>query len=316
MKTLYEILYGRKLNVSHFRTFGCPCTLLYLEATLKFTFKADDCYFVGYASTQPGSSGVNRDDEAKILHDLIKPSLILEDPALNDGASPAFTIVTEDAPTDSSQVVGEPPVVNQSASHEDALNSDLVDIFDSTLMDSLFPERIPDECRLMTSEILTEHDLKEFEFFLAYVSYMNFNVYQMDVKTAFLYGKVKEEIYIDQHPGFVNSKFPNHVYKLDKALYGLHQAPHAWYATLTDHLLQHGYTRGTIDQTLFIKRQNADQIIVQIYVDDIIFGSTSEALCKEFEQVMKKRFEMSSLGEMMMFLGLQAKQSSTNSQEF
>ena len=133
----------------------------------------------------------------------------------------------------------------------------------------------------------------------------------MDVKTTFLYGEVKEEIYVDQPPGFINSEFPNHVYKLDKALYGLHQAPRAWYATLTEHLLQHGYTRGTIDQTLFIKREDNDLIVVQIYVDDIIFGSTSETLCKEFEDVMKKRFEMSSLGEMTMFLGLQVRQSSS-----
>ncbi|TLX65798.1 hypothetical protein E9993_23530, partial [Labilibacter sediminis] len=90
--------------------------------------------------------------------------------------------------------------------------------------------------------------LEAIRIFLAYASYMNFTVYQMDVKTAFLYGEVKEEIYVDQPPGFVDHKFPNHVYKLDKALYGLHQASRAWYATLTEHLLQHGYTRGTIDQ--------------------------------------------------------------------
>ena len=133
----------------------------------------------------------------------------------------------------------------------------------------------------------------------------------MDVKTAFLYGKVKEEIYVDHPPGSVNSKFPNHVYKLDKALYGLHQAPRAWYATLTKHLLEHGYSRDTIDQTLFIKHVGNDQILVQIYVDDIIFGSTCPKLCKDFEGMMKKRFEMSSLGEMTMFLGLQVKQNST-----
>ncbi|KAL4584141.1 hypothetical protein LXL04_008731 [Taraxacum kok-saghyz] len=152
--------------------------------------------------------------------------------------------------------------------------------------------------------------LEAIRIFLAYASCMGFTVYQMDVKTAFLYGEVKEEIYVDQPPGFVNSDIPNHVYKLDKALYGLHQAPRAWYVTLTDHLLQHGYTRGTIDQTLFIKRENKDLIIVQIYVDDIIFGSTSETMCKDFEVVMKKRFEMSSLGEMTMFLGIQVKQDS------
>ena len=76
--------------------------------------------------------------------------------------------------------------------------------------------------------------------FLAYASFMNFIVYQMDVKTAFLYGKVKEEIYVDQPPRFINSKFPNHVYMLDKVLYELHQAPRAWYANLTEHLLEHG----------------------------------------------------------------------------
>ena len=83
--------------------------------------------------------------------------------------------------------------------------------------------------------------------FLAYAPYMNFMVHQMDVKTAFLYDVVMEEIYVDQTHGFVNSKFPNHVYKLDKALYGLHQSLRAWYATITKHLLEHGYTWGIID---------------------------------------------------------------------
>ncbi|KAM0017117.1 putative RNA-directed DNA polymerase [Helianthus debilis subsp. tardiflorus] len=152
--------------------------------------------------------------------------------------------------------------------------------------------------------------LEAIRIFLAYASYMGFTVYQMDVKTAFLYGDVKEEIFVEQPPGFVHPDHPEYAYKLDKALYGLHQAPRAWYATLTEHLLAHGYTRGTIDQTLFIKRVGRDQILVQIYVDDIIFGSTSEYLCKEFERVMKKKFEMSALGEMTLFLGLQVKQSS------
>ncbi|KAD7117240.1 hypothetical protein E3N88_04508 [Mikania micrantha] len=147
--------------------------------------------------------------------------------------------------------------------------------------------------------------LEAIQIFLAYASHMTFTVFQMDVKTAFLYGKVKEEIYVCQPPGFEDSQFPDHVYKLDKALYGLHQAPRAWYATLTDHLLANGYTRGAIDQTLFVRKDKDDLILVQIYVDDIIFGSTSSALCKEFEGVMKKKFEMSAMGEMTFFLGLQ-----------
>ncbi|XP_035838242.1 uncharacterized protein LOC118485855 [Helianthus annuus] len=116
--------------------------------------------------------------------------------------------------------------------------------------------------------------LEAIRIFLAYASYMGFTVYQMDVKTAFLFGDVKEEIFVEQPPGFVHPDHPEYAYKLDKALYGLHQAPRAWYATLTEHLLAHGYTRGTIDQTLFIKKVGKDQILVQIYVDDIIFGST------------------------------------------
>ncbi|KAD4385679.1 hypothetical protein E3N88_25848 [Mikania micrantha] len=144
--------------------------------------------------------------------------------------------------------------------------------------------------------------------FLAYASYKNLTVYQMDVKTAFLYGKVKEEIYVYQPPGFEDSQYPDHVYKLDKALYGLHQAPRAWYATLTDHLLANGYTRGAIDQTLFVRKDKDDLILVQIYVDDIIFVSTRSALCKEFKGVIKKKFEMSAMGEMTFFLGLQVKQ--------
>ena len=95
-----------------------------------------------------------------------------------------------------------------------------------------------------------------------------------------MYGVVKKEIYVDQPPGFVDPKYPNHAYKLDRALYGLHQAPRAWYATLAEHVVEHGYTRGTIDQLLFIKKVDVDLIIVQIYVDDIIFGSTSTELCK------------------------------------
>ncbi|KAD4586040.1 hypothetical protein E3N88_23641 [Mikania micrantha] len=152
--------------------------------------------------------------------------------------------------------------------------------------------------------------LEAIRIFLAYASYMNFTVYQMDVKTAFLYGKVKEEIYVCQPPGFEDSQYPDHVYNLDKALYGLHQAPRAWYATLTDHLLANGYTRGAIDQTLFVRNDKDDLILVQIYVYDIIFGSTSSTLCKEFEEIMKKKFEMSAMGEMTFFLDLQVKQDS------
>ncbi|GJU89348.1 putative ribonuclease H-like domain-containing protein [Tanacetum coccineum] len=125
---------------------------------------------------------------------------------------------------------------------------------------------------------------------------------------AFHYGKVYEEVYVTQPKGFEDPHFPKHVYKVVKALYGLHQAPRAWYARLSTFLLKHNYRRGTIDKTLFIKKNSKDIILVQVYVDDIIFGSTKKAWCDEFEVLMKGEFEMSAMGELTFFLGLQVKQ--------
>ncbi|GKA60280.1 putative ribonuclease H-like domain-containing protein [Tanacetum coccineum] len=118
--------------------------------------------------------------------------------------------------------------------------------------------------------------------FLAFASFMGFIVYQMDVKSAFLYGTIDEEVYVSQPPGFVDPDHPKKVYKVVKALYGLHQAPRAW--------------------------DKKDIMLVQVYVDDIIFGSTKKSWCDEFEALMKSRFQMSSMGELTFFLGLQVKQ--------
>nr|KAJ0190060.1 hypothetical protein LSAT_V11C800416990 [Lactuca sativa] len=147
--------------------------------------------------------------------------------------------------------------------------------------------------------------------FLAYASYMNFIVYQMDVKTAFLHGVLEEEVFLNQPPGFVDKDHPDYVYRLDKAVYGLKQAPRAWYETLTSYLLENGYRRGAIDNTLFIKNKGSDMVLVQIYVDDIIFGSPNETLSKEFAEIMSQRFEMSMMGKMTFFLGLEVQQQKT-----
>ncbi|GJZ26019.1 putative ribonuclease H-like domain-containing protein [Tanacetum coccineum] len=125
--------------------------------------------------------------------------------------------------------------------------------------------------------------------FLAYASFKDFVVYQMDVKSAFLYGKIEEEVYVCQPPGFEDPEFPNRVYKVEKALYGLHQAPRAWYKTLSTYLLDNGFQRGQIDKTFFIKRVKGDILLVQVYVDDIIFGSTRNEMCTEFEKMMLKK---------------------------
>ncbi|WCJ31680.1 Retrovirus-related Pol polyprotein from transposon RE1 [Euphorbia peplus] len=143
----------------------------------------------------------------------------------------------------------------------------------------------------------------------AFASYKGFKLFQMDVKSAFLNGYIDEEVYVSQPPGFEDPKFPDHVYKLKKALYGLKQAPRAWYERLTKFLLSKGFVRGCVDTTLFTLKKNKDILIAQVYVDDIIFGATNESLCREFSDHMKAEFEMSMMGELTFFLGLQIKQS-------
>nr|GEX08220.1 retrovirus-related Pol polyprotein from transposon TNT 1-94 [Tanacetum cinerariifolium] len=110
--------------------------------------------------------------------------------------------------------------------------------------------------------------------FLAYAAHKSFTVFQMDVKTAFLHGSLKEDVYVCQPKGFIDADHPSHVYKLKKALYGLKQAPRAWYDELSTFLLHNHFFKGTIDPTLFIRRFHDDILVVQVYVDDIIFGST------------------------------------------
>ncbi|GKC06553.1 putative ribonuclease H-like domain-containing protein, partial [Tanacetum coccineum] len=150
--------------------------------------------------------------------------------------------------------------------------------------------------------------IKAIRLFLAYALFKDFVVYQMDVKSAFLYGKIEEEVYVCQPPRFEDPDFLDRVYKVEKSLYGLHQAPRAWYETLSTYLLDNGFQRGKIDKTLFIRRDKGDILLVQVYVDDIIFGSTKKSLCTEFEKMMHKKFQMSSMGELTFFLGLQVKQ--------
>nr|GEV17625.1 hypothetical protein [Tanacetum cinerariifolium] len=169
-----------------------------------------------------------------------------------------------------------------------------------------------------TQEEVTDYDevfapvarIKTIRLFLAYASFIGFLVYQMDVKSAFLYGRIKEEVYMCQPLGFEDLDYLDKVYKLEKALYGLHQAPRAWYETLAKYLLDNRFRRGKIDQTLFIKRQKEDILLIQVYVDDIIFGSTKKELCTEFEVLMNYKFQMGLMGELTFFLGLQVKQKS------
>nr|GEY44338.1 retrovirus-related Pol polyprotein from transposon TNT 1-94 [Tanacetum cinerariifolium] len=139
--------------------------------------------------------------------------------------------------------------------------------------------------------------------FLVYAAHKSFSVFQIDVKTAFLHGSLKEDVYVCQPEGIIDADHPSH------ALYGLKQAPRAWYDELSTFLLQNHFFKGTIDPTLFISRFRDDMLVVQVYVDDIIFGSTHPRYIQLFSDLMKIRFEMSMMGEIMFFLGLQVNQS-------
>ncbi|GKC91040.1 retrovirus-related pol polyprotein from transposon TNT 1-94 [Tanacetum coccineum] len=129
----------------------------------------------------------------------------------------------------------------------------------------------------------------------------------MDVKTAFLNGELKE-VYVSQPEGFVDPDRPHHVYRLKKALYGLKQAPRAWYDTLSKFLLAQGFSKGVVDPTLFIRKTGKHTLHVQIYVDDIIFASTDPKDCDRFSNEMSSKFQMSMMGQISFFLGLQISQ--------
>ena len=122
---------------------------------------------------------------------------------------------------------------------------------------------------------------------------------------AFLNRFLKEDVYVAQPKGFIDPHFLNHVLYLKKALYGLKQAPRAWYDRLTQYLVSHGFTRGQANQTLFIKRENDELIVAQVYVDDNIFESTKNELAHNFSKLMQAKFKMSMIGELNNFFGLQ-----------
>ena len=129
----------------------------------------------------------------------------------------------------------------------------------------------------------------------------------MDVKSAFLNGFLKEKVFVEQPKEFQDPHFLDHVLRMKKALYRLKQAQRAWYDRLTTYLLDHGFKRGQADRTLFVKRDKKSLFVTQVYVDDIVFGSIIDHLAQEFSKKMKKEFEMSMVGELSYFLGLQVK---------
>ncbi|KAJ9546994.1 hypothetical protein OSB04_019537 [Centaurea solstitialis] len=270
-KTPYQLLYNKRPNIKFFHIFGCKCYVLNdKEPIWKFDPKGDDAIFVGYAwdsviyrvyipRTQPVvvSSNVNIDDSFSEWYEDFEESNRAStciDRTFNnvDRASSSNARTSAELPESPSPTTLYGP--SQTTSIPDV----------PTPITTSSPTEPPESLNLCK---------KSLQINLAYTAYRGFKVYQMDVKSAFLNGKLKE-LYVKQPPGFESGKYPNHVYCLDKALYGLKQAPE------------------------------------HVYVDDIIFGSTDVSMCKKFESLMQSEFEMSMMGELTFFLGLQVKQSS------
>jgi hypothetical protein len=142
---------------------------------------------------------------------------------------------------------------------------------------------------------------------LAVTAFKGFKLYQMDAKNAFLNGVIQEKVCVRQPLGFENPKYLHSVYKLSKALYGLKQTSWAWYARLKIFLLEHEYVMESVDKTLFTLKHGTDFLLVQIYVDDIIFGGSSHILVARFQEMMENEFQMSMMGGLTFFLGIQVK---------
>ncbi|GJU18925.1 retrovirus-related pol polyprotein from transposon TNT 1-94 [Tanacetum coccineum] len=147
--------------------------------------------------------------------------------------------------------------------------------------------------------------LEAIRIFLAFAAHMNMVVYQMYVKTTFLNGNLREEVYVSQPEGFVDPDNPNHMYKLKKAFYGLKQAPRAWYDMLSLFLISQDFSKGSADPTLLIRKEGKELLLVQVYVYDIIFAVSTPKLCDLFAKIICSKFKMSMMGKISFFLGLQ-----------
>ncbi|GKB34283.1 retrovirus-related pol polyprotein from transposon TNT 1-94 [Tanacetum coccineum] len=254
-------------------------------------------------------------------------ALIAEEVAPEPAAStssPSSTTVDQDAPSPSnSQTTPETqsPMIPNDV-EDDNHDLDVAHMNNHSMQEELDEfKRLKNKARLVARGYRQEEGidfeesftsvtrLEAIRIFLAFAAHMNMIVYQMDVKTAFLNGNMWEKVYVSQLDGFVDPDNPNHVYKLKKALYGLKQAPRAWYDMLSSFLVSQDFSKGLVDPTLFIRRDGKELLLVQIYVDDIIFAASTPELCDLFSKIMCSKFKMLMMGKISFFLGLRISQS-------
>nr|GEU40110.1 copia protein [Tanacetum cinerariifolium] len=324
-KTPYELIQGKKPDISYLYFFGALCYLKNNREDIdKLGAKGDIGFFIGYSANSVAYRVYNRrtrkiietmnvtfdelpsEHDLDILFELLHNEYLGGRPAEAPRAIPAARVLQNlQAPTASMSFQDFAP---QQRNHTPSPTASAADnVSNARFEGDLFvnPFGTPSTDSVVSS---TQY-MEAIRILLAYATHKGFTVYQMDVKMAFLHGSLKEDVYVCQPEGFIDADYPSRVYKLKKALYGLKQAPRAWYDKLSTFLLQNGFSKGTIDPTLFTRRFDDDILVVQVYVDDIIFGLTDPRYATLFSDLMKSRFKMSMMGEMMFFLGLQVNQS-------
>nr|GEU69149.1 retrovirus-related Pol polyprotein from transposon TNT 1-94 [Tanacetum cinerariifolium] len=301
-KTPYHTINDRKPSIKHLHIFGCICYITRDGENLdKMKEKGDSCILVGYFNQSKGYHVYNKRTRmiVKSIHirfDEIKE--VSETSVAND------TSCLVPQRQKASDYDNPDPVPQRQVSEYRWMKDHPLEQAQLVAKGYAYEEGIDFE-----ESFAPVARLEAVRIFIAYAAHKSFPIYQMDVKTAFLNGPLKEEVYVAQPDGFVDPNHPEKVYQHRIALYGLKQAPRAWYDELSKFLTSKGFTKGTIDPTLFMIRYGEDILLVQIYIDDIIFGSTNPKYTKRFEKLMHSRFEMSLMGEMKFFSGLQIHQS-------
>ncbi|GJW64747.1 retrovirus-related pol polyprotein from transposon TNT 1-94 [Tanacetum coccineum] len=318
-KTPYELMQDKKPDLSFFHVFGALCYPTNDNDDLgKLDAKADIGIFVGYTPAKKAFKIYNKRTQKIIeaIHVTFDEVTAMASEQFSSGPGLHSMTLT----TSSSGLV--PNTVSQQ--HCIPPNRDDWDHLFQPMFDEYFnsPSIVvslvqvavaPRAVVLADSPVSTSIDqdapsTKAIRIFIANAAYKNMMIFQMDVKTAFLNGELKEEVYISQPEGFVDQDNPSYVYKIKKALYGLKQAPCAWYDMLSSFLISQHFSKGAVDPTLFTQKARNDLLLVQIYVDDIIFASTNTAMYNEFAIQMTTKFKMSMIGQMSFFLGLQISQ--------
>nr|GEU87747.1 uncharacterized mitochondrial protein AtMg00810-like [Tanacetum cinerariifolium] len=302
-KTPYELFHGRTPTLSFIRPFGCLVTILNtIDHLGKFDGKADEGFFVGYSLNSKAfrvftSRTRKVEENLHIRFSKSTPNVVgiqsngFVGTKASDNADPKNSNDDGSKPSsDNGKKVDEDPrkknECNDQEKEDNVNNTNNVNFVSSTINTAGINK---------DNELLFDPNMPALED----VSMYNLSRDNKDD------GNIEEEVYVCQPPGFKDPDFIDRVYKVKKTLYGLHQAPRAWYKTLSTYLLDTRFQRWKINKALFIKRHNGDILLVQVYVDDIIFGSRKKELYNAFEKLMHEKFQMSSMGELTFFLGLQ-----------